>query len=70
MREDATKTTEDKKVTTVTPNLLSCTDAVKISGLSYWQLRWAVKTGKVDTAHVAGRVCLLRDSVLEFAGMQ
>lgn len=47
--------------------LLSFTEASELSGKTYWQLKYAVKQGKVKTVPVAGRLVLVRSSVLEFA---
>lgn len=51
-------------------NLLSYGEASELTGLTYWQLKYATRKGRIDTVPVAGRIALLRDSVLEFAGQK
>ena len=51
-----------------TQNFLSYGEASELTGLSYFQLKYQTRKGVIKTVPVAGRVALLRDSVLEFAG--
>jgi hypothetical protein len=60
----------EKHHTTPAADLLSYTEAGKLVGKTYWQLKYAVQKDKIKTVPVAGRVALLRDSVLEFAGQK
>ena len=53
-----------------TQELLSYGEASSLTGLTYWQLKYQTRKGVIKTVPVAGRVALLRQSVLEFAGIE
>lgn len=50
-----------------THGFVSCTEASRLTGKSYWQIRRAAALGRIEAVSVAGRTVLKRQSVLEFA---
>ncbi len=51
-------------------NLLSYTEAARLTGLSVWQLQYAVRMGRIETEPIRPRTGLVKDSLLEFAGQK
>jgi predicted HTH domain antitoxin len=48
-------------------NLVTLTEATRLTGLSLYQVQYAVKMGRIESVKFSRRALLLKDSLLEFA---